>query len=213
MSTGSKPERQLARAQELAVACECLGFENIVLAERGLQRISGHSRAHDPAHWAVCVNELASHIDRLRPDMIVLPHPHDAQAAHRGTSLLGLDVLKRLPTTYTPWVAYAEFWSTQPSPNLMVQVSPHDLADLIGALMQHKGEISRNPYHLRLPAWMMDNVRRGAEQVGLPGSQAPDFPFATLYRVLRWQGGDLRPAWEGGQFAAIGQPVLGQQMG
>jgi len=25
------------------------------------------------------------------------------------------------------------------------------------------GEVRRNPYHARLPAWMMDNVRRGAE--------------------------------------------------
>ncbi len=206
---GSKPERQLPRAHELAAACDRLGFENILLAPRGLQRVTAHSRQIDPAHWAACVQALAPHIERLRPDLLVLPHPQDAQAAHIGTHLLGLEVLAQQPAAYAPWVAFSEFWSTMASPNLMVQISPDDLADQIAALMQHEGEIRRNPYHLSLPAWMMDNVRRGAEQVGLPGSLAPDFMFATLYRVMRWQGGVLQPAWETGRFAAIGQPGLG----
>ena len=208
ITQGSKPERQLARAQELAAACDRLGFENIFLAPRGLQRVSEHSRQFDPAHWVACVQALAPHIARLRPDLIVLPHPQDAQAAHIGTHLLGLDVLAQQPAAYTPWVAFSEFWSTMASPNLMVQISPQDLGDLVAALMEHEGEIRRNPYHLCLPAWMMDNVRRGAEQVGLPGSPAPDFMFATLYRVMRWQGGALQPAWETGRFAATGMPVL-----
>ena len=41
-------------------------------------------------------------------------------------------------------------------------------------------EVRRNPYHLRMPAWMMDNVRRGAELVGGQGSPAPDFCFCDL---------------------------------
>ena len=52
------------------------------------------------------------------------------------------------------------------SPNLMVEISASELGDLITALTFHVGEVKRNPYHLSLPAWMMDNVRRGGEWSG-----------------------------------------------
>lgn len=204
---GSKPERQLARAGELEAACAVLGFDNTLLAERGLLRISLLSRAQEPAHWAACVAAVAAHLDRLRPELLVCPHPEDAQAAHRGTHQLALDALATLPHSYTPLLAYSEYWSTMQSPNLMVEVAEDELAVLVSALMQHAGEISRNPYHLGLPAWMMDNVRRGAEQVGAPGSVAPAFRFATLYRVMRWQAGSVTPVWGGGRFAPLGMSI------
>ena len=150
--------------------------------------------------------QVALHIDRLRPDLILCPHPQDTQAAHIGTHLLTLDALATMPPDYSPLVALTEYWSTMASPNLMLQISSSHLTDLIAALMQHEGEISRNPYHCRLPAWMMDNVRRGAEQVGPPGGQAPDYSFALLYQVMRWTQGSLRTAWDGGRFAGL-EPV------
>jgi hypothetical protein len=59
------------------------------------------------------------------------------------------------------------------------------------ALSLHSGEVARNPYHLRLPAWMMDNVRRGTELIGGQGASAPRFGFATLYRLRGWKDGDF----------------------
>ena len=47
------------------------------------------------------------------------------------------------------------------SPNLMVEISPHDLGDLITALTFHVGEVKRNPYHLSLPAWMLERWEPG----------------------------------------------------
>jgi LmbE family N-acetylglucosaminyl deacetylase len=198
---GSNPARQLTRADELKGACEVLGFENVLLAERGLLRISADSRSNDPAHWAACVKLVAKQLLELKPDLILCPHPQDAQAAHIGTHLLALDALAAMPAEVMPLVAFTEYWSTMASPNWMVQVSAQDLGDLMAALMQHAGEVSRNPYHLSLPAWMMDNVRRGAEQVGMSGSLAPPFTFATLYRVMQWRDGVLSPAWQDGRFA------------
>ena len=55
----------------------------------------------------------------------------------------------------------------------------------------HVGEVTRNPFHLFLPAWMQDNVRRGSELVGGQGEAAPDWTFATLYRLRRWRGGAI----------------------
>jgi len=72
---------------------------------------------------------------------------------------------------------------------LMVELSVNDLADLMGALTFHVGEVKRNPYHLRLPAWMQDNVRRGAEVVGGQGGMATDLQLATLYKISRWEAG------------------------
>ena len=81
----------------------------------------------------------------------------------------------------------------------MIESSAADVADLVAALSLHAGEVARNAYHLRLPAWMMDNVRRGAELVGGQGSAAPQFAFATLYRLRRWADGRLHEVLERGQ--------------
>jgi hypothetical protein len=38
---------------------------------------------------------------------------------------------------------------------------------------------------------MQENVRRGSELVGGQGEAAPDWTFATLYRLRRWNNGTL----------------------
>jgi hypothetical protein len=87
-------------------------------------------------------------------------------------------------------------------PNLMVEVSAKDLGDMLAALSFHVGEVQRNPYHLLLPAWMEDNVRRGGELVGGQGGAAPDFRFATLYRLRLWTGAELQRTYEGGRIVS-----------
>jgi hypothetical protein len=42
-------------------------------------------------------------------------------------------------------------------------------------------------------------VRRGGELVGGQGGAAPDFTFATLYRLRQWSQGKLEPLFEGGR--------------
>ena len=85
-------------------------------------------------------------------------------------------------------------------PNVMVEGDAATVADLVAATALHTGEVERNPYHLHLPAWMQDNVRRGTERIGGQGSAAPDFDFATLYRIRSWEGGDLVPCLPRGLF-------------
>jgi hypothetical protein len=87
----------------------------------------------------------------------------------------------------------------------MVESSVDDVADLVAGLSLHAGEVRRNPYHLRLPAWLQDNVRRGAELVGGEGSAAPDWPFATLYRLRHWKNGHLEDFSTGGKQISAGQ--------
>ena len=85
------------------------------------------------------------------------------------------------------------------SPNLMVESSVDDVAEMMTALSFHVGEVQRNPYHLLLPAWMQDNVRRGGELVGGQGGAAPDFSFCTLYRLREWRDGALQLTYAGGR--------------
>jgi hypothetical protein len=93
------------------------------------------------------------------------------------------------------------------SSNLMVESTVADVADLLAALSFHVGEVQRNPYHLRLPAWLQDNVRRGAELVGGQGGPAPDFAFATLYRLRQWKNGRIENVYQGGkQISATDNP-------
>src|SRR5215472_9799277 len=105
-----------------------------------------------------------------------------------------------MPSGYECYLVETEFWGAMDDPNLMVQISAEDLGDMITATTFHVGEVKRNPYHLLLPAWMMDNVRRGAELVGGQGGAAPDFPFAVLNRACKWTNGSLARYWEGGRF-------------
>ena len=70
---------------------------------------------------------------------------------------------------------------------------------MMAATTFHVGEVQRNPYHLLLPAWLMDNVRRGAEVAGGQGGTAPDFSFAALYRLRKWSQGQAVHFFQGGK--------------
>jgi len=81
----------------------------------------------------------------------------------------------------------------------MVEISSDDLTDMVTATTFHVGEVERNPYHLLMPAWMMDNVRRGTELVGGQGGVAPDFTFAALYRLQKWNEGRVEKMLNSGR--------------
>jgi len=134
--------------------------------------------------------------------VIIIPHVGDWNGTHIGTHYLVLDALAELPADYECCIVQTEFWAPLPNPNLMVEGSVRDTADLIAAISFHVEEVKRNPYHTRLPAWLQDNVRRGGELVGGQGGAAPDYTYAALYRVEKWSGRQLKPAYEGGKFVS-----------
>ena len=141
--------------------------------------------------------------------MIFLPHECDGHGTHIGTHFLVLDALEALPADFKCHVVETEFWGQMTDPNLLVESRVADVADLVAALACHAGEVRRNPYHARLPAWMMDSVRRGAELVGGQGRAAPDFTFATLYRLRQWSHGRLMDVAKGGKFLSCAKNPAG----
>lgn len=184
---GSNADRQPGRAKELADACGYLGWE--ILSRSGFQSLEKSD----------VVDTLAA----IQPVAVFVPHSRDWNSRHISTHHLVMDALKEMPDGFSCAVIETEYWGAMDDPNLMVEADAQLLADQIAALSLHVEEVARNPYHLLLPAWMQDNVRRGGELVGGQGGAAPDFRFATLYRLRRWGNGRLSRMLNNGQMIGM----------
>lgn len=205
VTLGSNKERQQPRWQELQNACNWIGFGLEATAPNGLEKVNLKTRRDSPELWAESVKTIAASLSRNQPGLIFFPHEHDSNSTHIGTHCLVMDALKSLSADFRCLLVETEFWAPMASPNLMVESSVEDLAAMLAALSFHVGEVIRNPYHLRLPGWMQDNVRRGAELIGGQGGAAPDFVFATLYRVREWKAGRVVEVYSGGRQLSAGE--------
>ncbi|MGE3609086.1 MAG: PIG-L deacetylase family protein [Bacteriovoracaceae bacterium] len=174
VTLGSNKERQKERSIELEDACKILGFENVILDE----------------NWSKKQKELKSLIQKYAPDIILAPHLKDHHPTHIKTGELLKKVLSSL-NKMNILVAWTEFWSPLNKPNLLIEV-PIEIVELqMKALEAHVGEVQRNPYHLRLPAWMMDNVRRGSELITGKGTNSAQMAFGVLYQLQISKKGKL----------------------
>ena len=178
VTLGSNRERQAARWAELQNCCNCIGFGLEATTSTGLEGMNVRTRSSEPGRWQGMVDVVRAISDRHRPRAIFYPHETDWNSTHIGTHFLVADALRMMPPGFTCSAVETEFWGQMPSPNALVESAPADLAALITALSFHVGEVQRNPYHVTLPGWMMDNVRRGGEWVGGQGKAAPTSPSA-----------------------------------
>jgi LmbE family N-acetylglucosaminyl deacetylase len=208
VTAGSKKSRRLERLNELRKACGFLEFGLIVTDENGLESINTATRSKHIAQWSKPVDSIAAILRENQPRVIFVPHEDDGHDTHIGTHHLVMDALAKCGTDFECWLVETEFWKHMAGPNLLVEISPKILADLMMALSFHVGEIKRNPYHLSLPAWMIDNARR-AEMVIGTGSEAPKFAFGTLYRLRKWQHGQVVNVLKRGKILSDGMnPAL-----
>jgi N-acetylglucosamine malate deacetylase 1 len=191
ITLGKNLKERQRRASELRSACRVLGFGLAILGEEGLNNVTLQNRLEHPEEWTAKVEALKEIFDREEPDVVLAPHAEDFHNTHIGTHYLVVDALGKhlLNSKQEPLpLIETEFWHELSAPNLMVEVPAEVVAIQIMATAEHGGEVSRNPYHLRLPARMMDNVRRGSEVVAGQGSPAQPFSFAELYRVTFMRG-------------------------
>ena len=177
---GSRVERQAARRRELRAACAVLGF-GVRFLKCG------------PAPET----SLAATLRTLRPTVVFLPHAQDGHPTHRATHRWGVAAMDAVGGAFH--VVETEYWHPLAQPNLMVAAPAARLKTLRRALACHAGEVARNDYAARLPAWMSDNVRRGAERIGGKGAAAPPIAHATLYRARRRVAGKWRAEFRGGK--------------
>lgn len=182
-SLGSRVERRKARAAELRAACGVLGFRVAAIMKSKQDRVG--------------IQDLVELLVRRRPSVVFLPHAKDGHATHRAAHAAGVAAMDAAGGVFQ--VVETEYWHPLERPNLMVAAEEGDVRRLCRALECHKGEIARNDYAARLPAWMIDNVRRGAELVGGAGAAAPEWIYATLYRARIRAGGKWSAPFKGGR--------------
>ena len=185
---GSNVERQPGRAAELRNACGFLGWEVF-------QR---------PAEFKSLEKaDIVEILKTVLPEIIFVPHVKDWNSRHISTHFLVMEALSEMGKYFSCTVIETEYWQAMENPNLMIEADAATVADLVAALSFHVKEVERNPYHLSLPAWMQDNVRRGGELVGGQGAAVPDFTFATLYRLRRWENGACRDVLNAGRLVSM----------
>ncbi len=200
VTLGSLPQRRSERLAELKACCGRIGFELALLGGSGLENINLAARRDRPEEWSRSVGHLVDFFRQTQPKVIFYPHSSDFNRTHIGVNALVQHALLRLQGEFACHTVETEYWAPMESPNILVEIAPSDVGRLLSALSCHVGEIRRNPYHLNLPAWMMDNVRRGAELVGGQGGHAPAFYFGTLFRWRYWDGENFRQTQEPGRF-------------
>lgn len=207
VTQGSNPQRQAPRWEELDACCRCIGFELVATVENGLTKIDAAAAESNGPDWKHAVSVIAQLLEEHQPRLIFFPHRHDWNTTHIGVHLLLLHALRQLGEGSCPFICETEFWGQMQSPNLAVESSVEELGDLINALAYHVGEVRRNPYHLSLPAWMIDNTRRGAELVAGQGQAGPPMQFATLYRRGRWDGASIVSDKDGAFLCSADDPA------
>lgn len=171
VTLGSSKDRQKSRDLELKQATGFLKWQNVTL----------------PNDWPKKKVKLQQLIKKYQPCLIIAPHSHDRHPTHERTSQL----LKSALAHYTGSVAWAEYWSPQAEPNLLVEIDDKTHLKQVKCLQFHKGEIERNPYHLRLLGWQMDCVRRGSEWLNHKGASSVPMLAGQLYRLEKFINGKL----------------------
>lgn len=182
VTLGSKPERRKERLNELEGACAYLGWDIEICGKDGFGAIRKDDKFLRQDFWENCRKEICEIIQRHRPEIIFLPHIKDGNLTHMGVSALVEDALLAL-SDFSATIIYTEFWRAMKRPNLLVEASAEHLGKLMAATSFHAREVERNPYHVNLPFWMADNVRRASEIIASSGEAAAPFTFGTSYKI------------------------------
>jgi LmbE family N-acetylglucosaminyl deacetylase len=193
LTLGSDPDRKEQRQRELAASCRMLGFDCLLIQEPlGFNKLASPQQEGEALEWRQQRDVLIDHFIREMPSLILFPHAGDGHPAHIKVHHLALSAARRYTEMKrcTVMIAETEFWQPMAQPNLVLGLAPDIVARLMASLICHRSQMVRNPLHLRLPARLMDNVRRGSEIMNY-GGDAPTFAFAELYRIMTLNCGAL----------------------
>ncbi len=203
VTLGSEVREKPRRLSEVQASCLALGFRLVVPRHpRGFDAVTADTRQNAMRTWDGNVSAMADIFDQERPNVVFFPHAQDFHPRHIGTHYLTLDALSvHLKRTGRQSVLLieTEYWHEIENPNLMVGLTAELVAVQVMAVAEHGGEVARNPYHLRQPARLIDNVRRGSEVVCGPGAAGSTLVFAELYRASLMSGEKIVPAMTTGR--------------
>ena len=190
LTLGSDTARKDERLREMRASCDALGFGWQEL-DSLVGTVSPLTKGQDPARWRKCVNSLLEVFFASSPVVVLFPHCRERHPTHAGVHHLASAALleytgeRQCEVLGVQW----EYWSPLVTANLLLGMTPELAARGVAALALHEGEMRRNPYHLREPARLIDNVRRGSEFLGGYGAAGTSFVFGALYYVSRFVNG------------------------
>ncbi len=177
-SYGSRIERRLPRCKEMQAAVEVLGFHWLDSRSNSqMERLS--------------MSEFVQACRSIEPDIIISPHPDDHHPVHVEAAKMVRDFRVAMTAVFNKdasrkkeitWVQ-TEYWKQNAEPNFFLPLSKDHVIRMGQALQKHEGEISRNPYHLSLPAWLMDQSRRAPEVLGGFGQESSQYLLGILLKV------------------------------
>ena len=178
-SYGSKVERRAARKVELAHALKILEFNLL------------DPRIKTESDEELTVAEFRIALKSFNPDVVLSMHLNDGHPVHIRSAKLAQKALQDYASDSKQTIHWlqSEFWQSMDKPNLLIPLSAAEIAKMGDALSAHVGEVSRNPYHLTLPAWSMEQVRRGSEMcvdetgARISGAKKDDYVFGQIYRI------------------------------
>ncbi|MBU0730632.1 MAG: PIG-L family deacetylase [Proteobacteria bacterium] len=193
MTYGSNPARRKIRQQEQKSACEVLGFECVpVIEPDAFDRLNLKNEDHGGSPWEEKRQTLVEILKGYAPELVIFPHNQDKHKTHIATNQLVRDALMAHTASGKQiLVVETEFWHPLYEPNLLVEAAPENVARMCAALACHETEMQRHPFHLFLPARLLDNTRRCSEFFSGFGADLPEILFSEVYRLRRIVNGSI----------------------
>lgn len=158
-SFGSNKDQWSRRERELKKACRILGFNLI----------------YNPSDLSKLDLKKLSQLSKKKYDLIITHHPKDNHPSHKKCSKL---VSKYFANNK---IAFCEYWSQNIKANICIELSQNEIRKSLKALMAHKEELQRNPYHISYPAWLANNYRIISEKEFIG---APKLTMALNFQIL-----------------------------
>jgi LmbE family N-acetylglucosaminyl deacetylase len=186
-----RPEDERRRRQELEEASRLAGFESNVP-----EPPVAMSSKDDPAAAGARLLEIArTMIGEYIPEVIVGPSPHDRHPAHELVGRAIRDAMRELASPPSRWWMWG-IWGGLPLPTLGTKFDERRLAEILGALEAHVGEIERNDYRRLLRGRAEMNSVLAPELLFGFGSAAKDMRYVELLTEVsldgRWRLGRSR---------------------
>jgi len=183
-----KRDRSEQRREEVAAACQVLGFDLVI--------------PNPPAHISLTDDlreaetylsqEIRKVVDFEAPIIVVSPSPHDRHHGHEVVARATRRALELVTESDPPrWWMWG-LWADLPLPNIMTLFQDQLLSQLLLAMDHHRGETARNDYTKLIRGRALMNASLGAERVFGFGKEGIACDYAELLTEAVFTSGTWR---------------------
>jgi len=178
LSLGRKESAFEETRRELELAAQYGGW-NLHIPPDPVRLERGHDLELAETNACVALQEV---VDRVRPDVVLSPSPHDRHPGHELTGRAARSQLR--DRTGMRWWAWS-LWGHLTVPTLLHPFGPQVLAASLQAHTAHETQIRRNDYREMLIGAAAVAAVLGPEQVfGYGSGVASSAPYASLFSEM-----------------------------